>query len=57
MKSLILNTVSDRFVAIFKGGSAMKIRNKKQTILNAIVMVTTVVLTEAYMLAMMIQFS
>lgn len=35
----------------------MKIRNKKQTILNAIVMVATVVLTEAYMLAMMIQFS
>ena len=35
----------------------MKIRNKKQTILNAIVMVATVVLTEACMLAMMIQFS
>lgn len=57
MISLILNTTSDRFVAIFEGGYAMNIRNWKQTILNAIMMVAIVALTEACMFAIMIRFS
>lgn len=35
----------------------MNIRNKKQTILNAALMVAIVVLTEFFMFAMMIRFS
>lgn len=57
MKSLILNIISNRFVAIFEGGYAMKIRNWKQTILNVATMVALVVLSEAIMFAMIIQFS